>query len=990
MHTQTGESLSHYRIERELGRGGMAMVYLAEDTKHGRQVAIKVMHPEMAEEIGHDRFLREIEIAARLTHPHILPLHDSGVADGQLYYVMPYIAGESLRARMNREKRLPIDEALRLTREIASALGYAHRQGLIHRDIKPENVLLSDGITLVADFGIARGSITGARSSEAAREAATMAGEVIGTPRYMAPEQAVGSDVDGRTDQYALSCVLYEMLAGESPFTEPTMDGLIRQHLSMEPRPVTEHRASVPSSISDVIMRGLAKAPADRYANMAQFAEALASAGMGGSTHLTSRQVAGTATPNNLPPPRTHFIGREKELAECARLLGDTRLLTLTGIGGCGKTRITLRLAENLLGAYPDGVWFVDLAPLNDAGSVVSTAATVLGVREEHGTPLIDRLTRHVNVGRVLIVLDNCEHVLAAAGDLAEALLATSTDLKLVVTSREGLGVAGEQTFSVRSLPVPAQGKGTDFNSIESSDAVRLFVDRARLVEPRFTLDVTNAPVISEICHRLDGIPLAIELAAARVKVLTVEQIREKLDDRFRLLTGGIKTALARHQTLRATIQWSYDHLSEEEQRLFRVLAVFAGGWTLSGATAVLGADADEFEVLDTITHLVDKSLVGMVREGGEGRYRMLETVRQYAQERLKDTGEGDEARTRHLSFYLALAEEAEPMLRGPEQGAWMSRLDRERENLLLAHAWCDRAEGGAGKGLRLVHAVQGYWLHFSHLEQGYRVTLEALERAGTKERSLARSGGLYAAGVLGLFTGRYDEAKGYLEECLSIAREVGNKGRASGALRLLGMVAHSQGDRAKARKYSEEGLALARDLGDKHKISLGLNSLAELDRAEGDLESAEPLYEETLSLHRELRDHLNIALNLVNLAMVSIGRGAGLRSRDMLLEALGIAEEMDAKDVGQFVMDAAAGLGASLGDWRAAARFHGASLARMELTGFHREAPDEAFIVPLIGRARSELGEAAFAAAESAGRALSYEAAVSEMRQWLAAEVPA
>jgi non-specific serine/threonine protein kinase len=619
-----------YRIERELGRGGMATVYLAHDLKYGRPVAIKVMHPELAAAIGHDRFLREIEIAARLTHPHILPLHDSGAADTQLYYVMPYIEGESLRARLLREKQLPVEDALRLTREIASALGLAHHHGLVHRDVKPENVLLSDGIALVADFGIARAmSTTGGRGL-------TTAGRAIGTPAYMAPEQAMGNtDVDGRADLYALGCVLYEMLAGQPPFTGRA-DSLVYQHLNAEPRLVTELRPSVPAGVAAAIARALAKFPADRYPTMARFAEALAVATTGAPTPTPRPEPETGAVPNNLPRQRTRFIGREKELAECARLMGDTRLLTLAGIGGCGKTRLALRLAENLLASFPDGVWFVDLAPLKDAHRVALTVATVLGVPEQPGAPLADLLVRHLQSQRALLVLDNCEHVLDPAAELADTLLGACADLKLIATSREGLGIDGERIVSLRSLSVPPRAEAHTLATVEASEAVRLFVDRAQVVDPQFGLSEASAGPVAEICRRLDGIPLAIELAAARVRVLSVEEICARLDDRFRLLTGGSKTALPRHQTLRATIQWSFDQLAPQEQQLFRVFSVFAGGWTLAAATRVAGPEADEFEVLDAITRLVDKSLVTMEREvAGESRYAMLETVRQYAQEQL-------------------------------------------------------------------------------------------------------------------------------------------------------------------------------------------------------------------------------------------------------------------------------------------------------------------------------------------------------------------
>ena len=407
------EALSgRYVIDREIGAGGMALVYLAEDLKHRRSVAIKVLKPELAATIGSDRFLREIEIAARLSHPHILPLFDSGAAGDLLYYVMPFVPGESLRARLVRERQLPIDDALRLTREIASALGFAHQQGIVHRDIKPENILLADGIALVADFGIAR-ALRSSRANGDTTPALTMTGLALGTPAYMSPEQFTADEVDGRSDIYALGCVLFEMLAGQTPFTAPTMEALLRQHLTTEPRPLNELRPTVPLGIVRVVAKSLAKDPEARFPTAASFAEAIATVVSGGMT--PSHHDAGPETPNNLPRQRTRFIGRDRELAECARLLGETRLLTLTGIGGSGKTRLAQRLAESMLPSFPDGVWFADLAPLVDPERVPATVAAAIGATETADRPLMDVVADRLRGKRSLIVLDNCEHLLGAA-----------------------------------------------------------------------------------------------------------------------------------------------------------------------------------------------------------------------------------------------------------------------------------------------------------------------------------------------------------------------------------------------------------------------------------------------------------------------------------------------------------------------------------------------------------------------------------------------
>jgi predicted ATPase len=539
-------------------------------------------------------------------------------------------------------------------------------------------------------------------------------------------------------------------------------------------------------------------------------------------------------------------------------------------------------------------------------------------------------------------------------------------------------------SYSVPSLATPHPKTTITLAALAQYEAARLFIDRAVAAQPFFQVTLQNAAAISDICHRLDGIPLAIELAAARVRALSVEQIAARLSDRFRLLTRGARTALPRQQTLEALIAWSYDLLSEPERALLRRLAVFAGGWTLAAAEAVGGyGQVATPEVLDLLTHLVEKSLVEL--EPRRERYRFLETVRQYAHERLSEALEGDGSRARHLAYYLAIAEEAEVQLRGPEQGVWLSRLAIEQENLLAAHASCDRVEGGPELGLTMVWAVQDYWFNRGLLELGHRLTVEALNREGAMERTLGRWRALATAGDLCYWMGRYAEAEGYLQECLSIARESGDRTKVAGVLMLLGRVSHGQRDLATARGYLEESLALARQPGGERRLPSALNSLADLHRTEGELDAAVPLYEESLALRREQGDHSNIAVNLLSLAMISIARAPGDPARDMALEALAIAEEIDSKRIGQLVLDVSAGVWASSGRWERAARFYGAAEAQRERMGLHREPVDEASLAPLIAKTKQALTVEAFAAAEAAGRALGYEEALTEARKWLA-----
>jgi non-specific serine/threonine protein kinase len=685
---------------------------------------------------------------------------------------------------------------------------------------------------------------------------------------------------------------------------------------------------------------------------------------------------------HNLPQPLTSFVGHEGDLAEYAQLLEQTRLLTLTGVGGCGKTRLAIELARMILPAFPDGVWFVDLAPVADAERVATAVATALGVREEGDRPIGETLARHLEAKHLLLVLDNCEHVLHASADLVQRCLTAAPRVRALATSREGLGIAGERVAPVRSLAMPPAQSARDPATIATFESVRLFVDRARQVARDFELNPSNAPALAEICRRLDGIPLALELAAARARMLSLEQIRERLDDRFRLLTGNSRS-IARHQTLLHTLQWSYGQLAQEEQLLLRQLSVFAGGWTLRDAGSVAGSGPDELAILDGLERLVDKSLVLVRRDAyDEPRYHMLETVRQFAQDRLNEAGEAQAARNRHLECFVALAQEAEAKLGGEQQGEWLARFGLERENFMAAHAWCDHAPEMAERGLILVAALNDFFLHSGLIALGYRLTAEALNRPGAREESLARCRALWAAGALGYFMGRYDEARGHVEPSLALARGIGDKARAAEALRLLGYVKVALCDRAAAREHLQDALALSRETADKARISKALSALAELHRAEGRLDEAEGLYGEALALDRARADFASVAVSLVNLAAISINRGRVDRAVAMVREGIAIAEDIGSKRVGVVQVQCAVGLASVLGEWERAARLHGAVEALSEQMGYYREPAERAYLGPLIARTRDALGEAGFAAAEACGRSLSYEEAISQARE--------
>ncbi len=647
---------------------------------------------------------------------------------------------------------------------------------------------------------------------------------------------------------------------------------------------------------------------------------------------------------NNLPSLQlTSFIGREREMAEIKRLLSTAHLVTLMGPGGTGKTRLGLQVAADLLEQFPNGVWLAELAPLSDPALVPQTVATVFGVREQPGRALLDTLVDYLRARELLLVLDNCEHLVEASAHLAHSLLRGCPKLRILATSREALGTAGEVPYRVLPLTRPDPRRVVSFEGLTQFDAARLFMERAVLSNPAFVVTDTNAPAVAQVCHRLDGIPLAIELAAARAKVLSVEQIAQRLDDRFRLLTGGRRTGLPHHQTLRAAVDWSYDLLSEEERLLFRRLSVFAGGFTLEAAEAVCaGEGIGEFDVLDLVARLVDKSLALTEELHGDIRYRLLETIRHYSRERLQESGETDLVRRRHLDWYLGLAERAEPELRGPEQVTWLERLETDHDNLRAALEWTRTDEGGVQAGLRLAGAVHRYWALRGYLREGRGWLEGALSSDGGS--TTARAKAAYGAAVLAFAQGDYAQAEALcreslaqyrlsgdtlgmalslnvlgsvarnradydqttqlLVESLAHSRQSGHKWALAETLNILGIMVRAQRDHGRAKALLEESLALWRELGDKWGLAFALGSLGVVARFQGDYARARALHEESLALRRELGDKYTLAISLGSLGTVALDQGDYERARELFEESLVLCRELGIK------VDAAAALG--------------------------------------------------------------------------------
>ena len=681
--------------------------------------------------------------------------------------------------------------------------------------------------------------------------------------------------------------------------------------------------------------------------------------------------------PHNLPQPRTRFIGREAALADLARLLPQSRLLTLIGIGGCGKTRLALQFAQAQRAAFPDGAWFVDLAPVSQASRVAAACAAVVGVREEGDEPLVERLLAHLAARRCLLLLDNCEHVLDGVAALVDALLPVAGGAAVLATSREALGVAGEQIYPVPSLSLP----GSDAPAaVREAEAVRVFVDRARLALPDFEVDDANARPVAEICRRLDGIALAIELAAARVPMLPPAEIEARLNDRFRLLTGGSR-ALPRHQTLAAAMQWSYEQLTAEEQRLLRLVSVFSGGWTLAAAADV-ASTADEYEALALLTALHDKSLLIVDRHEAAAapRYRMLETVRQYALDRLHERGELQAARDRHLAHFVGVAEAAEPHLRGPDQDAWIRRIRAEHDNLIAALAWCCEGAGDTQLGLRLAAATSFYWL-WNGVELGDRLARAVLERDLEAHDTLARAGTLSAIARLSLFRGRYAAALDHAQQALQVARRLGAMRPLVMALGDVGSALDAAGRTDEALRHHEEALSLARKLGDARLVAGLLNDMAEARRSAGQLEEAERLYREALEFARANGARLSIVTILNNHIRVLVARGRPEEARRCAIEC---APLVRGEKISVDLLEACVGLASCLGEHEMAARLWGTADQRLQEWGYRHQPVDIEHRTPLLARSRAALGDAAFDAAEAAGRSQDDATALLELQRWL------
>jgi predicted ATPase/DNA-binding CsgD family transcriptional regulator len=691
----------------------------------------------------------------------------------------------------------------------------------------------------------------------------------------------------------------------------------------------------------------------------------------------------------NLPLELSSLVGRSREVSEVGRLLADSRLLTLIGPGGSGKTRLALAVAKDVAHDFEDGAWLVELAPLSDPDLVPQAVASVLGVRETPGAALVDSLRVRLASGDTLLVLDNCEHLVGACADLAGKLLGSCPRLRVLATSREALGVLGESLYPVPPLALPDPRHLRSARDLDRYEAAGLFVERARAVRPGFGITERNAAAVARICFRLDGMPLAIELAAARARILSVEQISERLEGSFALLSGGGRTAMPHHKTLRATMDWSHDLLSEEERVLFGRLSLFAGGWTLEAAEAVCaGEGIEEAGVLDPLSGLVDKSLVLVSERDGQVRYRLLETVRQFGREKLEESGEAARVHRSHAGFFVGLAEEAAPELKGHAQVAWLERLEREHDNLRAAMRWL-LEEGEVETAARLAWALRLFWYVRGHQREGYRYIAQVLRREGVLSKGV-RARASCAAGLMSYGLEGHERTQRLWEESAALFRQIEDGPGLAVSLAGVGLTTLQQGDAERADAHFEEALRLYREGGDRWGASSVLSHLGIVRLRQGDHAAAVRYFEEALEIAREIGDRLIGSIALYNLALQeSRQSGDHELAAELYAEALGLAVEMGDRANAAYCLEGLAGLISARDEPSRATRLLGASEALLEAVGTPRYVQAQADVLHerAVESLRSRLGEEAFAEAWAEGHRMTPEQAVDHAL--LARETP-
>ncbi|RZL75857.1 MAG: tetratricopeptide repeat protein [Rhodococcus sp. (in: high G+C Gram-positive bacteria)] len=977
----------------EIGRGGFGVVYRCTQGELDRTVAVKVLTVELDDE-NRARFFREQRAMGRLTgHPNIVNILQVGATDSGLpYIVMPYHPQDSLEARVRTDGPLPLDQVLRVGVKMAGAVESAHRLGILHRDVKPANILLAEyGEPELADFGIAH--ISGGFE--------TATGAVTGSPAYTAPEVLGGDPPSPAADVYGLGATLFSALTGHAAFERRDGEQVVAQFLRITTQAVPDLREhGIHEDVSAVIAGAMSREPGERPATAAVFGEELrglqrahgfpvdemalrveADAQGDGEQPIPhggrSPATSTLGATGSLPLELTSFVGRRHELTEAKNLLSGSRLVTLTGIGGVGKTRLALRVASAVQREYSDGVRMVELGELRDASSLVDAVAGAVGVRDHSARPLREVLIEFLTPRELLLVLDNCEHMVDAVAELAGPLLHTCPRLRILATSREPLNLGGEAVLRVPPLAIPDPERQPSLRGLPKYDAVSLFAERAAAAVPGFALTNDNAATVAGICHRLDGLPLPIELAAARLRAMSPEQVLERLNDRYALLTRGSRGAPTRQQTLRLSVDWSFELCTAGEQLVWGRVAVFAGSFELDAAEQVCAEGLDPDELLDTLTSLVEKSILIREEHGSLVRFRMLETLREYGYEKLDQTGEAVALQRRHRDWYEALALDAEAEWISARQLDWISRLKREQPNLWEALEFSVGDEPTVG--LRTAGALLWFWSSQGLYNEGRRwygellahhsgqPTLERIKaiscasvmanvqgdlQAGAalvaEGRALTTGNGdsrmralvSYADGILALCGGDPARAYTHLETALPEFSGRAERALETSVLYLLGLAYGLSGLTDRAIECHERVLEITEQHREKVYRSHSQWALSIAVWQQADTDRAVRLLEQSLELNRQVHNPRVATSCLETLAWISFEQHDSLRAA--------------------VLMGAADGLARSIGS---------TAVIHSNLVAYHQNCER---------MTHRELGDKAFGAAHRRGEQLGFDAAIA------------
>ncbi|PBC58016.1 protein kinase [Rhodococcus sp. ACPA1] len=914
---------------REIGRGGFGVVYRCRQASLDRTVAVKVLTADLDED-NRARFLREQRAAGRLTgHPNVVNILQAGItAHDRPYIVMPFHARDSLETRIRHHGPLTLEDALRIGVKIAGALATAHGLGILHRDVKPANILFTDyGEPALTDFGIAH--IAGGFQ--------TTTGVVTGSPAFTAPEVIAGEPPTPAADVYGLGATLFAAITGHAAFERRSGEQLVAQFVRITSEPVPNPREHGIADDVSALIEGAMSTDPGRRPTIAELSRHLRSvqrthgfpvadqaeradpeSAMNGPSQADPPESAGgdraqsdaprvshSGRTGALPLELTSFVDRRSESAEVKNLLASSRMVTLTGMGGVGKTRLALRVASQVRSGFADGVFLAELGELRDALLLVNVVADAVGVRDRSPRPLLEVLEDFLAHREVLLVLDNCEQVLDAVAELAESLLRTSPRLRMLMTSREPIGISGEVALPIPPLAVPDPDQLAQRRP--RNDAVTLFAERGAAVDPGFAVTEDNNVVVARICHRLDGLPLAIELAAARLRAIPPEEILQRLTDRYALLTRGNRDAPSRQQTLRMCIDWSYDLCTPREQHMWSALSIFAGSFELNAAEEVWGGDQPADDLLDTVTSLIDKSILIREHAGPIARFRMLDTVRDYGRDKARDSSTYPELRRRYRDWYEQLARDAEADWIGPRQLTWITRLAAEQSNLRQALEFCITDDHESG--IRMVGALFQFWLARGLFSEGRR-WIARLLACNPEPGDLDRAKALYAATVMAglqgdlraaatliqegralanqsrepmlqahidladgyraLFSGELDNARGLFDHAADVYAEHNNELFEVVTIGVLGLTHELLDDTERAIECYERGLAIAEVRGETVYRSYTLWALAVAVWRHGDGTRANQLLRQALDVGRNINDRLNASMCLQALAWIA------------------------------------------------------------------------------------------------------------------------